>query len=707
MFRSSANKISFAASALLLGAGFVQAQTEPVSPVSALPATVGVSFQLPSTINAAVSVVLSVTQGSYTAVINPSTVPSWLSITGPGLTGTSGSGPSGTVDSTPLTVSFQANANAAALGAGTYTQPVHIAVSGYQDLIIPVTLSVEPPPSLLSVTNAGTVVAADTVGSPSASGTVALSWVYGSTPMPSASLIVLSNDAPVAFTAVATPTSPTSPATWTQLNSSSGIAYNFGTPLTVTFLPDVLNNAAVGTQLTSTVTISYTAGATAETLTIDVTITVTQPYATLSAANPIFPAYTPVQSSGTLKVVVTGTGFYAAGGSTSATVVKISYTGSGGLVALQGLGGTGSVALVNSTTMILTIPFEDAVPNDILNTVQAITISLTSSVTINAVLETPVTATLHVTQSPIIYSVVDAGALEEPAAGVTPSFSPYELVSIFGANFCPAGCANPVVAAVGAESRYPQSLTAGGQPLSVNFNNQSGTLIAQGFLIFATNNQINVLVPSTIIATGITGLQIVVSSSATPNLSNVYLANPAAANPGIFTVDASGQGQGAILNPDSSVNSITLPATTGTTVSIYVSGLGAPNSTSILSTSTKAPVFPTSCFETSLYVSGENLTNPPTADGAVLVPTIWGVGNLPPCFATKSYLTVSINAQPATVTYAGWVADSVTGLYQINVTIPTKATTSSTAVSVPVTVTVGTGTSAVSSQTGVTMAIKD
>ena len=154
------------------------------------------------------------------------------------------------------------------------------------------------------------------------------------------------------------------------------------------------------------------------------------------------------------------------------------------------------------------------------------------------------------------------------------------------------------------------------------------------------------------------------------------------------------------------MNSSSNPALTGSTVLIYATGLGVPNSTSASITATatsKAPVFPTACFLTSAYVAGESLTNPATADGAVLVPTVWGTGNLPPCFATKSYVTVTINGQAATVGYAGWVAGSVTGLYQINVTVPTKATTSATAVSVPVVITAN----GVSSQTGVTMYIKN
>jgi uncharacterized protein (TIGR03437 family) len=683
MFRLSANKISLAASALLLCAGFAQAQTtEPVSPLAAAPTSVSVAFTLPSTVGTAVPVGLSVTSGSYAFVIDPTTVPFWLSL----------GAMSGTASTTPVSVSFQASTTAGTLAGGIYTASVHVRISGFQDLVVPVTLSVNEPGSTLTVATTPTET----------SGTVDLTYTAGSTTYPTATISVLSSDQPVAFTASGAVTSPAAPANWIQISAASGIAYNFGTPLTVTFLKDVLQNANVGDILTATVTISYGSGPT--TIPVPIQITVLQPYATLSSAAPLFPAAAPLQAAGSLKVVVTGSGFYAAGTGISPTVVKIAY-GAVPATALTGITSaagaqTGSVTVVNPTTMILSIPYEDATPVDILSVAQPITISINSGLSG----ETAVTTSLNITASPIIYSVTDGAALEEAAPGASPKFAPYELVTIFGANFCPSACASPVVGAVGAESRYPSSLTIGGAALSVAFNNQSGTLIANAFLLFATDNQINALVPSTIIGTTITGLQIVVTSGANP--SAPYLALPVAANPGIFTTAASGQGPGAVLlGTDYSVNSSTNPALVGGSVLIYVTGLGAPNSTAASITSTKAPTFPTSCFATSSYVTGEGLTSPATADGAVLVSSVWGTGNLPPCFATKGYVSVTIGGVAATVTYSGWVADSVTGLYQINATIP-KATTSTTAVALPLVVTVGTGTSAVTSQTGVTVAVK-
>jgi uncharacterized protein (TIGR03437 family) len=384
-------------------------------------------------------------------------------------------------------------------------------------------------------------------------------------------------------------------------------------------------------------------------------------------------------------------------GFTTATTVKIAY-GAVAATLLTGItasggGPTGSVTVVNPTTMILSIPWQDATPASILDSVQTVTISITNGGAV-------IPVKLYVTANPVIYSVSDAAALTEPTPGAKPNVAPYELVTIFGNNFCPT-CLAPVVAPV-VSSRYPINLTAGGHTLSVAFYKSDGvTKVGDAYLLFATNTQINALVPSDVVAAD-NPMQVIVTYNAVLSNTNVlYEANGIAANPGIFTTTSSGQGQGAILLSDYEVNSQATPAVVGGTVLIYASGLGVPNSTSASVTSTKAGTFPGSCFSVANYVTAAAL-NPTTADGAVLVATNWGTGNLPPCFTTKSYVTVTIGGVAATVTYDGWVSGSVTGLYQINVTVP-KATTSTTAVSLPVTVTVN----GVPAQAGVTMYVKN
>ena len=96
-------------------------------------------------------------------------------------------------------------------------------------------------------------------------------------------------------------------------------------------------------------------------------------------------------------------------------------------------------------------------------------------------------------------------------------------------------------------------------------------------------------------------------------------------------------------------------------------------------------------------------TTPPSPtwtslDGATILSTDIVPLHYPPCM---SAVTASIAIPPGTVTYAGWVSGSVTGLYQVNVTVPAGAA-SGTPVSVPVSVTI----SGKTSQAGVTMWVK-
>ncbi len=679
MLKFSANKILVAASALLFCAGFAQAAT-PASPLTASPTFVSISYQLPSTPGAAVPVTLTIASGADLFVIDPTTVPSWLTYTETGNTAVPASpGPA-------VSVSFVASAAAGSLTAGVYSAPVHVRVSGYQDLVIPVSLAVADVASTVSVQYNGAAEADNS--------TITIPWVYGSTPYPSAALTVLSSDSPVSFSTGSSVTTPANTVDWIQLGATSAIAYNYGTPVSLNFLTDVLQNSKVGDSLQGQVTITYGSGPTV--IHINIVINVTEPNATLSATNPIFPAYTPKHGSGSLTVVVTGSGFGTlAQGYTSATTVSVAY----GAVTLTDLttiissvGAVhGAVSVVNPTTMILTIPWEDATPVSILNTVQPVTISITNGLGG----ETPVTATLNVTTDPIIYTVTDGAALEVPASGATPKFAPYEMVTIFGDNFGPVA-GTPVIGTLDGVSRFPTTVTAGGVALTVEVNKQDGTLIADANILFVSNNQINLMVPSGAIPTAaITGLQFVVTSGI--HSSQPFLAAPATVNPGIFTTSSTGQGQGAILLSNFTVNSDTNKAAPGSTVVIYATGLGIPNSSAPDTASTTAAKFPSSCISVASYVTAEGITAPATADGAVLVGTEIQTNKLPPCFASANQVTVSIGGLGATVTYAGWVSGSVTGLYQINATVPTKAA----AGDLPVAVTIG----GVTSQAGVTVAV--
>jgi uncharacterized protein (TIGR03437 family) len=694
MFRLSAKKIFLAASALILGAGLAQAQGEPASPLTATwtnsPAAVALSYNV-STDTASGAVTVTVTAASATTFdVDPTTVPFWLSL---GVM-------SGTTPN--VAVTFVANAATAALGVGGYSASVHFKVSGYSDLVVPVALGVNNGAPTLSVAQGNSQ---------------AITWIYGAT-QPTSTLTIVSSSQPTPFTVTTANTTVTSaeniPATWIQSSVSQGIAYNFGTPVNISFLADVLNNAQVGASLSGTVTITY---GSAQTIVVTYTITVGEPVATVTS---IFPTQVAPATTGSVSIAVSGTGFTSSSSTClpatcgSPTVVTIAYTGSaagaGTAVSLSSIGG--AINVVNPTTMVLTIPANDnqnPTPVNIL-ALGTVTINITNALTN----ETVEIETLTVSTAPVINSITDAASLLQAEPPNALKLAPYELISIFGSNF-DTGAA--VAATIDSYGRYPTSLTVpttGGNALTVGFYKQGtigpSTLIANAYLIYVSSNQINALVPSGITASGITGLQIVVTYNSVAN-ATPYAAVPVAANLGVFATGADGQGQGAILNSNSSVNSSTNPAALGSVVMIYVSGMGTPTSTATDANTTSALKAPGSCISPGSYFAAVNALTPAPGtpwtsdDGAVLLASNLGTNKYPPCFAISGSGSpvVTIGGQTATLTYAGWVSDSVAGLYQINATVPTSKLTAG---SVPVLVTMGSGTSAVTSQAGVTLAVQ-
>jgi hypothetical protein len=160
-----------------------------------------------------------------------------------------------------------------------------------------------------------------------------------------------------------------------------------------------------------------------------------------------------------------------------------------------------------------------------------------------------------------------------------------------------------------------------------------------------------------------------------------------AANPSIFTVGGDGQGEGAILDfhwdmiTRGNEAGMRQNAADSDTVQIYVTGLGAPDGTADNAT-IGTGVWPTDCVSPASYLTTLNFTTSGsfvTLDGALVSSALFNTGRLAPCLkSTTSIPTVTIGGQPATVTYAGWVPDSVAGQYQLNVRLPGSAAKSYT-----------------------------
>jgi uncharacterized protein (TIGR03437 family) len=240
---------------------------------------------------------------------------------------------------------------------------------------------------------------------------------------------------------------------------------------------------------------------------------------------------------------------------------------------------------------------------------------------------------------PGVASVVNSASYANGAV------APGELVTIFGTSIGPS-LAGEVPTGAARFTQFPTSLggfqvTFGGTPAP---------------LLYASSGQINAVVPFEV--SGQSSVQMEITG---PNGAGFNTTLPvAAANPSIFSANASGTGQGAILNnADLSKNSASNPAARGSVVVLYATGTGVLQPTDI--------------------------------DGVLTPPE-----NLP---VIPQPVTVTIGGQSATVLYQGAAPGLVAGVSQINVQVPAGVTPGS---AVPVTITVG----GVASVNTVTMAVK-
>jgi uncharacterized protein (TIGR03437 family) len=204
-------------------------------------------------------------------------------------------------------------------------------------------------------------------------------------------------------------------------------------------------------------------------------------------------------------------------------------------------------------------------------------------------------------------------AVVNSASFLPGAVAPGELVTIFGANMGP-----PVAAPGDVDGDSVADTVAGTQVLI------GGTASP---ILYASSSQINAVVPFGVSGTS---TQIQVLYQGQPTASTTVQVQPA--SPAVFSIDGSGGGQGAILNQDGTVNSDTKPASRGSVVSLFATGAGA--------------------------------TTPASVDG-VLTTAPYPAPMLP--------VLVTIDGQPAQVTYAGAAPGLIAGALQINVVVPANA----------------------------------
>jgi uncharacterized protein (TIGR03437 family) len=595
------------------------------------------------------------------------------------------------------TVTFNVTQTVATLATGTYTANVHFLVANSADVVIPVTLQVDSAVAGLALQNTSStnVTWAGTTSSP----TVVTSWVAG-TPF-----------APIVIDPISTSATPLSytvtPAASfvTSLAYNSGVAYNFASPFSVSLSTTAAAGASPGTDITGNVVL---VGSDSTTITVGVTVHVLSAAATISS---ISPTGLPQATTGTFYVTLTGTGFVTSG--SQATQVGVVNPANGLMLPDAAI----TTTVVNATTITLALNASTANSYLPFN-------SSNGSVTLGVCNGTSCTTpTSHIVLSfgntPSVQLVTSASAFIAPTSPALLAVAPYDVLSVFGTNFCPASVSTCTsnLALYGqldpTTFHYSTSLSpdaTGTVPmhnLMVSFyQHGTATWIADAPLLFANAGQINILAPAALAAyTNNQEVDLVVSfgyGSPNPSTyfkSTAYPVTVAATDPGIFAITGNGQGDAAALDVNGALVNSSSPARSRLTgaaseiIQLYVTGLGVPDSDG-----TTAEYNGATCMTAAAYfpLVSSGFTSD---DGLVLQPSLYPTGLIQPCMKTAPTVTIGGVAANA-VEYAGWVSGSVAGLYQVNVQLPayggsffdstnTAVTFGASAVSMPVVITEG------------------
>lgn len=210
--------------------------------------------------------------------------------------------------------------------------------------------------------------------------------------------------------------------------------------------------------------------------------------------------------------------------------------------------------------------------------------------------------------------VITAEGIVHGATALGGPIAPGEVLVIYGKNLGPQDLATLELDAQG-------RVSARLKETAVYFDGVPAPLL------YTSAGQISVMAPYEIAGKSTTSVEVDYRGTRSTPVSMPV----AATAPGIFSLDLTGKGQGAILNQDAKVNGADNPAAPGTIISIYA--------------------------------TGEGQTDPPGLTGAVTG------GVLPKPLGP---VTVTIGGIPARVEYAGSAPGMVAGVFQINVVIPAQ-----------------------------------
>jgi uncharacterized protein (TIGR03437 family) len=374
----------------------------------------------------------------------------------------------------------------------------------------------------------------------------------------------------------------------------------------------------------------------------------------------------------------------------AAITVTVTLSVSAGTPVVTGLWPPG--ALVGSPNMVVTVSGSSffstsiasigsvklAAPNVLSPNAMLVTIpatQMTAAGNLPITITTPTAAAPSVTTTASAFQVYLPGpqvtAVTDAASYAAGNVAAGEIITIYGlglgpSRLVPLTVQDPLATSLPATGAAQTSVTIDG-------------VLAP--LLYTSVDEVSCIVPFEVgakagsqVDVSVTYNSITVGSPATVNVVN--------ANPGLFTMDASGTGQGAILNYDPgtaiySINSAKNPAVQGTTIVVlYLTGYGL-----------------TTCIDIAGNASTPASWCNPGATEQNLIS-----GNVSPNLPVS--VTIGGLAAPGAVAQAP--LGSVPGLMQVNVPVPTGVTPGNASV----VVTLGTGTTAVSTQATVSLGVK-
>jgi len=232
------------------------------------------------------------------------------------------------------------------------------------------------------------------------------------------------------------------------------------------------------------------------------------------------------------------------------------------------------------------------------------------------------------------------GDVVNSASNLGGAIAPGELVVVYGSGLGSATLA-------GAELDSSGRLTRSVGGTQVLFNGTAAPLV------YARADQVAAIVPSAVAGQPTAKIQVQYQNQSSPSFS-IPVSQTA---PGLFTVDQTGRGQGAILNQDNTLNGRLNAAPRGSIVVLWATGQG--------------PSDPDWAED---ELAAEPLPKP------------------------TNHVKVTIGGQEGEILYAG-AAPGMAAVMQVNVRVPAGIKTGS---AIPVVLTIGTG----SSQPGVTLAVQ-